>query len=66
MAGTTEGIAASKSISFVTGVGFLGFLLGPIIIGYISDSFTLKMSFVFLLSITLIALLISIFKLRVK
>lgn len=66
MAGTTEGIAASKSISFVTGVGFLGFLLGPIIIGYISDSFTLKMSFVFLLSITLITLLISMFKLRVK
>jgi fucose permease len=64
MAGKAQGIAASKSISFVTGVGFLGFLLGPIIIGYISDSFTLKMSFVFLLAITLIALLISMFKLR--
>ncbi|WP_411893439.1 MFS transporter [Winogradskyella sp. A2] len=66
MAGKTKGIAASKSISFVTGVGFLGFLLGPIILGYISDSFTLKMSFVFLLIITIIALLISIFKLKAR
>ena len=64
MAGKSKGIAASKSISFVTGVGFLGFLLGPIVLGYISDSFTLRMSFVFLLSITLIALLISMFKLK--
>ena len=66
MAGKTEGIAASKSISFVTGIGFLGFLLGPIVIGYISDSFTLQMSFVFLMTLTIMALLISMFKIRVK
>ena len=66
MAGKTEGIAACKSISFVTGIGFLGFLLGPIVIGYISDGFTLHMSFVFLLSVTAIALLFSMFKLRTK
>jgi MFS family permease len=66
IAGTTKGIAASKSISFVSGVGFVGFLLGPIILGYISDSFSLKMSYVFLLGLTLIATCISIFKLRAK
>ena len=66
MAGKTEGIPTSKSISFVTGIGFLGFLLGPIVIGYISDGFTLHMSFIFSLIITVIALLFSMYKLRTK
>ncbi|WP_299119964.1 MFS transporter [uncultured Winogradskyella sp.] len=66
IAGTTKNIAASKSISFVSGVGFVGFLLGPVILGYISDSFSLKMSYVFLLSITLIATCIAVFKLKTK
>jgi len=64
IAGTTENISASKSISFVSGVGFLGFLLGPIILGYISDSFNLKMSFVFLLCLTSSAVIVSAFKLK--
>ncbi|WP_400076640.1 MFS transporter [Winogradskyella sp. R77965] len=66
IAGNTKGIVASKSISFVSGVGFVGFLLGPVILGYISDSFSLKMSYVFLLSVTLIATCIAIFKLKTK
>jgi len=66
MAGKTEDIPTSKSISFVTGIGFLGFLLGPIVIGYISDGFTLHMSFIFSLIITVIALLFSMYKLRTK
>ena len=64
IAGTAEKISASKSISFVSGVGFLGFLLGPIILGYISDSFNLKMSFVFLLCLTSSAVIVSAFKLK--
>ena len=64
IAGTAEKISASKSISFVSGVGFLGFLLGPIILGYISDSFNLKMSFVFLLCLTFSAVIVSAFKLK--
>ena len=64
IAGTAEKISALKSISFVSGVGFLGFLLGPIILGYISDSFNLKMSFVFLLCLTSSAVIVSAFKLK--
>ena len=64
IAGTAEKISASKSISFVSGVGFVGFLLGPIILGYISDSFNLKMSFVFLLCLTSSAVIVSAFKLK--
>lgn len=66
IAGTTKGIAASKSISFVSGVGFVGFLVGPVILGYISNSFSLKMSYVFLLGITLIATCIALLKLKTK
>ncbi|WP_299129716.1 MFS transporter [uncultured Winogradskyella sp.] len=64
IAGTTENISASKSISFVSGVGFLGFLLGPIILGYISNGFSLKMSFVFLLCLSSLAVIVSTLKLR--
>ena len=66
IAGTTKGIAASKSISFVSGVGFVGFLLGPVILGYISDSFSLRMSYVVLLCVTLIATCIALLKLKPK
>lgn len=66
LAGKTKGISASKGISFVSGVGFLGFLLGPIILGYISDSFHLTISFAFLLGIMLVAVATSIVKLKRK
>lgn len=62
VAGNTKGISTSKSISFVSGIGFIGFLLGPVILGYISDSFNLKMSFLFLLILTVLALMLSILK----
>ena len=64
IAGKVENVSASKSISFVSGVGFVGFLLGPIILGYISDSFSLRMSFIFLLSLTSLAVILSISKLN--
>lgn len=64
VAGSVKGISATKSISFVTGVGFLGFLVGPIILGYISNGFGLKMSFVFLLCLTSLSVLIAWLKLK--
>ena len=66
LSGKTKGVSASKGISFVSGVGFLGFLLGPIILGYLSDSFNLKISFTFLLILLITAALISGFVLRRK
>ena len=66
LAGQTKGISSTKSISFVSGAGFLGFLLGPIILGYISDIYDLKISFCFLLGLTLLAVLLTQFKLVSK
>lgn len=66
LAGRTEGIAASKAISFVSGAGFVGFLVGPIILGYISDSFSLYISFSFLLVLVFLATVLAQFKINVK
>lgn len=59
LAGKTKGVPASVGISIVSGVGFLGFLLGPVVLGFISDFAGLKTSYVFLLILTMLALLLS-------
>lgn len=61
MAGKTKGIASSKSISFVSGIGFVGFLLGPVTLGYISYSYSLKISFKILFLMIVLALLVAFF-----
>ncbi|MDP5158969.1 MAG: MFS transporter [Flaviramulus sp.] len=66
IAGKTKGIKASIGISFVSGVGFIGFLLGPVFLGCISNIFSLKISFSVLLVLTALALIISLFKLKIR
>lgn len=58
IAGNTHGVKASEGISLVSGIGFIGFLAGPLILGLISDRFNIEMSFVFLLVLTLVALIV--------
>lgn len=48
LAGNTKDVAASVAISFVSGIGFLGFLVGPLSLGLIADSSSLVWSFGFL------------------
>ncbi len=64
LAGATKGVAASKSISIVSGIGFLGFLTGPILLGFISDWTTLTGSYKFLTILIFFALGISLFRLK--
>ena len=64
IAGKVEGVKASVGISFVSGVGFIGFLLGPVILGYVSNTFSLKISFFVLMFLTFVALIVSLFKLK--
>ena len=69
IAGKIEGVKASVGISMVSGIGFGGFLLGPVVLGYISNTFNLKISFLTLLLLTVIVALITInlmFKARAK
>jgi fucose permease len=64
IAGRTKGVSGSASISFVSGIGFIGFLLGPVILGFISNAYSLKMSFLTLFVLIVFALAISFFKFR--
>ncbi len=59
IAGKVKGVKASVGISIVSGIGFSGFLLGPVVLGYISNSYNLKISFLTLLILTFFALLIA-------
>ncbi|KOS07207.1 MFS transporter [Flavobacterium akiainvivens] len=45
LAGRTPGIEPSQALTAVSSVSFLGFLIGPPVIGYIAEEVGLKMSF---------------------
>ncbi|WP_330442396.1 MFS transporter [Flavobacterium sp. C4GT6] len=45
LAGRTEGIAPSIALTMVSSISFLGFMLGPPVIGYIAEAWGLKLSF---------------------
>ena len=64
IAGNTQGVSASAGISFVSGIGFIGFLLGPVALGFISNAYGLKMSFLTLLIFIVFALMTSFIKLK--
>ncbi len=64
LAGQAKGIQASKAISIVSGIGFAGFLLGPVVLGLISNWIHLTASYIFLLLTVLIAMLLLQFHLK--
>lgn len=66
MAGKVKGVTASVSISFVSGIGFVGFLIGPVLLGFISSYSSLSNSFLFLFLLVVLALIISIFQINKK
>lgn len=56
LAGQTKGVPASVGISIVSGIGFSGFLVGPLLLGLISNSTSLIWSFTFLSFSVILAL----------
>ncbi|WP_223148870.1 hypothetical protein [Aquimarina sp. RZ0] len=61
LAGKTKGVSPAEGISFVAGFGYLGFLISPPFLGFLSKIESLKLSFTALLIATLLALVIAIF-----
>lgn len=47
--GTVKGIESAQGVSFIAGTGYSGFLLGPVILGFIAQQFSLKYTFLVLL-----------------
>ncbi|MCK0147387.1 MFS transporter [Arenibacter sp. F26102] len=54
--GTVKGVDSSQGVSFIAGTGYSGFLLGPVVLGFVAESFSLKYTFVILLVCTFIVL----------
>lgn len=54
--GNVKGVESSQGVAFIAGTGYSGFLLGPVILGFIAESFSLNLTFVTLLACSLIVL----------
>lgn len=55
--GKVEGVESSKGVSFIAGSGYSGFLLGPVVLGFLAESYSLKTSFITLLCCSILVLL---------
>ena len=61
LVGQTKGVPASIGISIVSGIGFAGFLVGPLLLGVISNHTNLIWSFAFLSVSIIFALSLTFF-----
>ena len=61
LGGKTTGVSSSQGIAFVAGIGYTGFLMGPVILGFIASASSLKGSFLILLAFSLISFGLSFF-----
>jgi fucose permease len=66
LAGKNSLLNASEAISTVTGIGYIGFLMGPIILGYIANWTSLTSSYLFLGSTAVLGLGIVLLGIRIK
>ena len=63
LSGKTKGIESSQGIAFIAASGFIGFLIGPVFLGFLADFSSLKLSFFALLGFTMVSFLLA-FRLR--
>ncbi len=54
--GNVKGVDSAQGVSFIAGTGYSGFLIGPVILGFIAESASLKHSFFALLGCVLLVL----------
>ncbi|MCG2461203.1 MFS transporter [Flavobacteriaceae bacterium F89] len=54
--GNINGVESSQGISFIAGTGYLGFLSGPVVLGFLAESASLKLSFATLLGCAIVVL----------
>ncbi|GLU42469.1 MFS transporter [Allomuricauda sp. NBRC 101325] len=59
--GNVKGVDSSQGVAFIAGSGYVGFLLGPVILGFIAESASLNYSFMLLLSLALLIFGITFF-----
>lgn len=59
--GNVKGVESAQGVSFIAGSGYSGFLLGPVILGFVAESASLTHSFYVLLGCILMVLGTSLF-----
>lgn len=55
--GNVKGVESSQGVAFIAGTGYSGFLLGPVILGFIAEKFSLNLTFTLLLACSVVVLL---------
>ena len=55
--GTVKGVDSSQGVSFIAGTGYSGFLIGPVVLGFVAESYSLKYTFIILLLCTIVVLM---------
>jgi len=63
--GNVKGVESSQGIAFIAGTGYSGFLVGPVILGFIAEQFSLSSSFITLM-VCSVAVLAATFLLKRK
>lgn len=63
--GNVKGVESSQGVAFIAGTGYAGFLLAPPILGFLAESYSLKLTFIVLLACA-VAVLLSTFMLGRK
>lgn len=66
IAGKNKDLETSFAISIVSGIGFIGFLVGPVLLGAISNASNLVLSYAFLSALIFVAFCLALFGLRKK
>ena len=59
--GNVKGVDSSQGVAFIAGSGYIGFLLGPVVLGFIAESTSLNYSFMLLLCLVLLVFGITFF-----
>ena len=57
--GKVRGVDSAQGIAFIAGTGYLGFLSGPVILGFLAEEYSLNSSFWALLACAVLVLLIT-------
>lgn len=60
--GKAPGVSAAQGVAFIAGIGYVGFLSGPVILGFLAESKGLMASMSLLLFTSMLVLIISVAK----
>ncbi len=55
--GNVKGVESSQGVAFIAGTGYSGFLVGPVILGFVAEHISLNFTFITLLACSFVVFL---------